>query len=148
MKPGALASGLSAPFHAVLCWLLFREFGVDYLGGAQAMVVSGWLNGLLLLVIIRAQGLHLQTWGGKGSGGCFGVPFPSEHSWEEIRLFLKLAGAGVISLSEWWCVSRSNCALASGCSAKPGFPVECRASEIGILMSGLLPKPEYAVALG
>ena len=111
MKPGAAASVLIAPIHFGVCLVMFDYLASDYLGGAQAMAVSGVIQTVLMLVIVHCSGLHKKTWFGL-SARCF----------DDARRFCALALAGVISLSEWW------------------------ASEICILLAGLLPLPELTVA--
>jgi MATE family multidrug resistance protein len=99
------------PVHIGVCYVVFGVLGSDFLGGAKSMSFSGFANTLTLLSIIFFGGLHRKTWGGWS-------PRCVEDWWP----FVKLAIAGVISLSEWW------------------------ASEICILLAGLLPRPEYTVA--
>jgi MATE family multidrug resistance protein len=111
MKPGAVSSILIAPIHLAVCYLMFEALGSDYLGGAKAMAISGIIQSMLIVSIVRCRGLHKNTWFGF-SANCF----------TDVRRYCALALAGVISLSEWW------------------------ASEICILLSGLLPRPEYTVA--
>lgn len=111
MKPGAVSSVVIAPIHLAVCFLMFEVLGSDYLGGAKAMAVSGIIQTVLIVLIVRCRGLHKETWFGF-SANCFA----------DVRRFCALALAGVISLSEWW------------------------ASEICILLAGLLPRPEYTVA--
>ena len=109
MKPGAAASVMIAPIHLGVCMIVFNTMGRDYIGGAQAMTVSGAIQTLLLVMIVWCFGMHKKTW--------FGLLCPPASTADTL-LYCKLAFAGVISLSEWW------------------------ASEICILMAGLLPRPE------
>eukprot|EP01052_Picozoa_sp_SAG31_P012735 SAG31_NODE_751_length_12354_cov_14.018605_2_plen_224_part_00 len=110
-KPGAIASGLTAPFHLILCLVFFKVLETDYLGGAQAMAISGVANTAFLIMIVRVRGLHGKTWGAQMPSGTgqqasrgnwqLSVPSPFEHSWEEVKLFLQLAGAGKGLLSRF-----------------------------------------------
>ena len=91
MKPGAVSSVLACPLHVGVCWVLFEALRADYAGGAAAMTISGVLQTLLMLGIVKAMGIMKRTWV-PWSAGCL-------DGW---RHFCKLALAGVISLSEWW----------------------------------------------
>ncbi|KVI05379.1 Multi antimicrobial extrusion protein [Cynara cardunculus var. scolymus] len=90
--PMMIASGVTALFHILLCWLLVFTLGLEINGAALANNISNWMNVVLLGMYVKFSPACTNTWTGF-----------SKEALNDLLSFLKLAvpSAFMICLEYW-----------------------------------------------